>query len=101
VVQVITEAGFGPLLIGYPFMIASAGMWTKVRMVWVTTACALLGYLGLLVYDYSYGKWVLDQNLPVHRHLVSLILLVVLGFLIAYQVQRVRALSRYYERKDD
>jgi uncharacterized membrane protein YraQ (UPF0718 family) len=77
-------------------MIASAGMWTKVRMVWVTTACALLGYVALTIYY----PWWDDPHLPLHRHLVAVILLVVLGFLMSYQVQRVRALSRYYERKD-
>jgi len=37
------------------------------------------------------------DHYPVHRHLVFLVSLVVLGSLMSYQVARVRALSRYYE----
>ena len=34
-----------------------------------------------------------------HRHLIFVVGLVVLGSVVAYQVNRVRALSRYYERR--
>ena len=34
-----------------------------------------------------------------HRHLIFVVGLLVLGSMVAYQVNRVRALSRYYERR--
>jgi serine/threonine-protein kinase len=95
-VQLVTEAGLSPLIIGYPFLIAAAGLWTRRRMVWVTTACAFLGYTWLMVFDETTSA----KAQPIHRHLIFLISLVVLGFLMAYQVERVHALSRYYEGRE-
>lgn len=93
-VQLVTQSGISPVIIGYPFIIASAGMWTLRRMVWVTTALAMIGYAGLMIYDLNTSS----HPQPAHRHLIFLISLLVLGFLMAYQVERVRALSRYYEK---
>jgi hypothetical protein len=93
VLQVMTEAGVSPLIFGYPFLIACAGLWTQVRMVWATTVCCFLGYLWLMLTDLL--KEVPAH--PFHRHFIFLISLIVLGFVMSYQVQRVRALSRYYE----
>jgi serine/threonine-protein kinase len=92
-VQLVTKSGVSPVIVGYPFLVAAAGLWTRTRMVWVTTACAVIGYAGLMAFDLSKGV----GSHPVHRHLVFLVSLVVLGFLMAYQVERVHALSRYYE----
>jgi serine/threonine-protein kinase len=97
VLQDMTEAGISPLIFGYPFLIACAGLWTQVRMVWATTACCFLGYLWLAIQDYM-GKFRPEHAPhPFHRHFIFLIALVVLGFVMSYQVQRIRALSRYYE----
>jgi serine/threonine-protein kinase len=92
-VQVVTQAGFSPLVVGYPFLIAGAGLWTRRRIVWATTACAVAGYAGVMAYDLIYNV----DHQPTHRHVEFLVTLVVLGFVMAYQVDRVRALSRYYE----
>jgi serine/threonine-protein kinase len=92
-VQLVTRSGVSPVIVGYPFLVAAAGLWTRTRMVWVTTACAVIGYAGLMAFDLAKGA----PPHPVHRHLVFLVSLVVLGFLMAYQVERVHALSRYYE----
>jgi serine/threonine-protein kinase len=91
-VQFETDAGISPVIIGYPFLIATASLWTRQRMVWVTTAFAVLGYAGMMTFDLMK-----EPHQPVHRHVIFLISLVVLGFLMAYQVDRVHALSRYYE----
>jgi tRNA A-37 threonylcarbamoyl transferase component Bud32 len=91
-VQLVTRSGVSPVIIGYPFLVAAAGLWTKTRMVWVTTGFAVIGYAGLMAFDFNGAS-----PQPVHRHLVFLVSLVVLGFLMSYQVQRVHALSRYYE----
>jgi hypothetical protein len=92
-VQLVTEAGVSPLVIGYPFFIACASLWTRCRMVWVTTACAVVGYAGLMAYDLATNP----QHQPAHRHVIFLVSLVVLAVLMSYQVERVHALSRYYE----
>ncbi len=102
VVQFITEARISPLIVGYPFLIACAGLWTQQRMVWVTTACTLLGYAWLMCFD-LWSPPTADQAeglrypQPLHRHVIFLISLAVVGVVMAYQVQRVRALSHYYE----
>jgi serine/threonine-protein kinase len=93
-VQLVTKSGVSPVIVGYPFLVAAAGLWTRTRMVWVTTTFAVLGYAGLMAVDLA-GT----AGQPLHRHLVFLVSLVVLGFLMAYQVERVHALSRYYEGK--
>jgi len=93
VLQIMTVAGVSPLIFGYPFLIACAGLWTQVRMVWATTVCCFLGYLWLMLRDLNLP----EPAHPFHRHFIFLISLVVLGFVMSYQVQRVRALSRYYE----
>jgi eukaryotic-like serine/threonine-protein kinase len=61
--------------------------------VWFTTACTMIGYVGLMALDLLTES----EPQPAHRHVIFLISLAVLGFAMAYQVQRVRALSRYYE----
>jgi eukaryotic-like serine/threonine-protein kinase len=97
--QVITEAGVSPLIIGYPVLIAAAGLWTKQWMVWVTTACTIAGYVGLILVNVARTG---EEPRDLHRHVIFVICLAVLGFVTCYQVQRVRALSRYYEgRRDD
>src|SRR5262245_10576087 len=93
-VQVFTESYTSPLIVGYPFLIAGAGLGMKWRVVWVTTACAVAGYAWLMAYDLRSSP----HPAAAYRHVIFLICLVVLGFVMAYQVERVRALSRYYER---
>ena len=61
----------------------------------ITRKFAAAGYAGLMSYDWKFSP----HPQEVHRHLIFLISLVVLGVLMAYQVERVHALSRYYERR--
>jgi serine/threonine-protein kinase len=95
-VQFVTGSHVSPLVIGYPFFIAASGLWTRVRLVWITTAFSVLGYAGLVIHE----RWTTGQPEWLHRHLVFMAALLVLGFVTAYQVQRIRALSRYYEGRD-
>jgi serine/threonine-protein kinase len=93
VLLILTENWLSPLLVGYPLLIAASGLWLRVRLVWFTTAITAAAYL-LLMFGFSpYG---ITSHEPHHR-LIFLVALPVLGFIIAYQVQRARALSRYYE----
>jgi serine/threonine-protein kinase len=92
-VHFVGGAHVTPVLIGYPFFIAASGLWARVRLVWMTTAFAVLGYTGLVIHE----RLTIERPEWLHRHLVFIAALVVLGFVTAYQVQRIRALSRYYE----
>ena len=72
--------------------LAASGLWFRDAIVWFTTVMAMLSYTVLLVVDW--GK----MN-DLHKHIMFLVSLAVTGFVITYQVRRVRALSRYYERR--
>jgi serine/threonine-protein kinase len=91
----ITESQTSPLLIGFPLLVAASGLWFQVRPVWVTT----------LVLETSYALTVIDayhsrgRTTEPHYHIIFMVALAVLGFIVAYQVQRMRVLSRYYEHR--
>jgi eukaryotic-like serine/threonine-protein kinase len=91
----LVEAVYSPLLIIYALFIVASGLWFRTWLVWCTTALAVAGYTFLLV-DAA-GRGSLGQS-P-HYHVIVYVGLLVLGFMVAYQVQRVRVLSRYYERR--
>jgi serine/threonine-protein kinase len=95
-VQLVAHTHVSPIVIGYPFFIAAAGLWTRVRLVWITTVFSVLGYAGLVLHE----RMASTEPEWFHRHLIFMASLVVLGFVMAYQVQRVRALSRYYEGRE-
>jgi eukaryotic-like serine/threonine-protein kinase len=91
----LVEAVYSPLLIIYALFIVASGLWFRTWLVWCTTALAIAGYTFLLV-DAA-GRDALGQS-P-HYHVIVYVGLLALGFMVAYQVQRVRVLSRYYERR--
>ena len=68
-VQLETQSGVSPVIIGYPFLVAAAGLWTRTRMVWVTTALCVLGYAGAVMAIDLLG----DSPQPIHRHVVFLV----------------------------
>ncbi|MEX0717229.1 MAG: serine/threonine-protein kinase [Planctomycetaceae bacterium] len=82
----------GPLLIGYPLLVVTSGLFFRVRLVWFMTCVCLLSYAVLLATNP-------EPNVPAHYPVIFTVALAVLGFAVAYQVHRVRALSRYYERR--
>jgi serine/threonine-protein kinase len=88
----LTDSLVSPIDIGFPLLIAAAGLWLRPALVWFTLACTILGHGGATVIMYAHGY---DQQL--HRHVIFLAGLVTMAFLVSYQVQRFRALSRYYE----
>ncbi len=90
-----------PLVVGYPLLIAASGLWFRVRFVWYITALSLLSY-GIVVVDFY--RWRPEQlqahfDTSVNRHVIFALSLVVLGSVITYLVQRVRALSSYCGRQ--
>ena len=88
----LTDGAIGPLLIGYPLLVAASGLFFRVRLVWFTTCVSLLSYAVLIPYGHA-------ELLRPHYPIVFGGALAVLGFIVAYQVQRVRVLSRYYESR--
>jgi eukaryotic-like serine/threonine-protein kinase len=89
------RAPHGPLVVGYACLIAAAGLWFRVRLVWFVTALSLLSYVVVIaVYLMTGGE--IDEP---HHQMIFAVALIVLGGVVSYQVNRVRALSRYYERR--
>jgi serine/threonine-protein kinase len=88
----VDEALTGPLVIGYPLLIAASGLWFRDNLVWFTAVMAMLSYGALVSIDWENAK-------DVHKHVMFLVSLAITAFIITYQVRRVRALSKYYERR--
>jgi serine/threonine-protein kinase len=81
------------LLAGYPLLIAASGLWFRVRMVWFMMGLCLAAF-GVLV---LLNPW----STPVPRHYPGLFaaMLLIVGMIVAYQVRRIRVLSRYFEQR--
>jgi serine/threonine-protein kinase len=88
---ILTRNQTSPLLVCYPLVVGGAGLWFRTGLVWFTTAAAAVAYAVLILAQPPSGLW--------HHHVLFLIALAVLGVAVAYQVRRVRALSRYYEQR--
>ncbi|QDV50583.1 serine/threonine protein kinase [Gimesia fumaroli] len=87
---ILADSPIGILLIGYPMLIVSAGLFFYVRLVYFTTVLSLLAFAVLvLVRPELTGLW----QYPVIYGMV----LAILGMITAFQIYRVRVLSRYYE----
>tara|TARA_R110002095_G_scaffold207151_1_gene191880 strand:- start:67532 stop:69214 length:1683 start_codon:yes stop_codon:yes gene_type:complete len=87
---ILADPPVGILLIGYPMLIVSAGLFFYVRLVYFTTMMSLLAFAVLvLLRPELTGPW----QYPVIYGMV----LAILGMMTAYQIYRVRVLSRYYE----
>ena len=91
----IVQAFNSPLLVLYPTLIAASGFWLRVSLVTTTTGMALLGYLILLL-DCSRS---LSAEIPFHWHLLAFVGIVVAGVSVAYLVNRVNVLTRFYEKR--
>ena len=84
------------LVTGYAVAIAGAGLWFRERLVWLVTGTSAVGYAVIVADGYLH-----DLPMPSpHWHLVLIALLLVLGWVVAHQVHRIRRLSRYYKREN-
>jgi len=82
-----------PLMLGFPLLIAASGLWFRPRLVWFTAVSAAIVYSVL---------WCMAPSAARHGwnlRVIYLVGLFVIAILITHQVQRVRALSRHYERR--
>ncbi|CAN5845881.1 hypothetical protein BH23PLA1_BH23PLA1_01090 [soil metagenome] len=91
----LLDAATGILAIGYALLIAASGLWSRVKLVWMTTAAACLGFT-LLAIDIHWRN--ADPPDDFHPN-IFLAALVVTGFIVAHQVRRFWALSAYYEHR--
>lgn len=95
-ILLVTGGPESPLVVAYPVMVAGAGLWFRRGLVAFVTGLSAASNAGLVLYMEFVGPG-LEQ--PLYRHLIAIFLLLVLGGAVAYQVQRVHALARYYERR--
>ena len=88
----IADPPRGPLLIGYPMLVAASGLFFQVRLVVFTTCVCLASYTALMFLTP-------EEANPRHYPFVFGLVLAVLGAIVAYQVYRVRALSRHFDSR--
>jgi len=86
------EAPLGPLFIGYPMIIAAAAMFFRVRLVLFATAVTIAGFCAVVSFHP-------EEEVSAHYGFIYVAVLAVIGLVTAYQVHRVRVLSRYYESR--
>jgi eukaryotic-like serine/threonine-protein kinase len=86
-------APLGPLLIGFPLLIAAAGLYFRVRLVVFTAASAIVGFAALTLLRH-------DETYPLHYAIFFTLILGIIGLIVAHQVQRVRVLSQYYDHRE-
>jgi serine/threonine-protein kinase len=77
----------------YPLLIVAAGLWSRVRLVWWATVTAVVAYTLLTLESF------LRKGLPGQDNNESIVVgvLIVTGFVVAKHVNRVLAISSYYE----
>ncbi len=95
-VVMITRDLEGPVVGVFPGLVAASGLWFRERLVWFMCALSIVAYLWLMLFLTLVGPPLRE---PLFRHIILLVVLVVLGVVVAYQVKRIRALSRYYEHR--
>ena len=78
-------------------LIAAAGLWSRVRLVWWTTALAEAAYAALVLDAYARGRF------PGAANNVNIVMgaLALTGFVVAQHVKRIWAISSYYENRAD
>lgn len=92
----ILDAVESTLLVGYPLLIAAAGLWSRAWLVWFATGLAELAY-GLLYLDHWLRQGAAWR--PAQYPNIFMAALAVTGFVVARQVKRIWALSHYYEQR--
>jgi hypothetical protein len=96
----MADGAASPLIVGYPMLIVGSGLWFRVRLVWFVTALSLLSYLGLVTEFYlAPTPNQLQFDRAYDRPIFFALALLTIGVVVAYQIARVRALSRYYEQR--
>lgn len=82
----------GTLVIVYALLIVASGLWFQEKLVWCSTAVVEVSFWTLLLFRP-------DLASPWHYPLLVTVSLAAVGAATSFQVHRVRALSRFYERR--
>jgi serine/threonine-protein kinase len=85
----LLRADDSSLVVAYAMLITASGLWNRVRLVWLTTALAMLSY-SILAADAFLRGLPRDSN---HHPNIILTALAVTGLIIAQQVRGRRALT--------
>jgi serine/threonine-protein kinase len=93
----LDDASNSALVVGYPLLIASAGLWFQVHLVWITTLLAEAAYAALVLWNRLQGGAGIADGDPWWN--IVMAALMVTGFVIAQQVRRLWAISFYYEHR--
>ena len=100
----------GPILVGYPVLITASGLWFSVRNVIVSTIGCIVCYVTLLFLLFlkeESARRLQEESMRLlqeerigqpHYPFIFVTALIVMGSAVAYQVYRVRTLSRYFEQ---
>ena len=90
----ITQAGDsdGTLVIVYALLIVTVGLWFHEQLVWWSTGIVEMAFGVLLLYRPRLAT-------PWHYPLAVAVTLSAVGAVTSFQVRRVRALSRFYDRR--
>ena len=82
----------GTLVIVYALLIVVSGLWFQEKLVWWSTGISEVAFVLLLLDRPNLTK-------PWHYPALVMITLIAVGAATSFQVHRVRALSRFYERR--
>ncbi|MFO0905045.1 MAG: serine/threonine-protein kinase [Pirellulales bacterium] len=87
----ISQPPRGLILAGYPLLIVASGLFARVPLVAFTTGVSMAAFVGLLLNTP-------DELQPTIYAFLYETMLLLIGSIVAYQVQRIRTLSRHLER---
>ena len=88
------DAARSAMVLGYPTLIAMSGLWSRVRLVWLTTALCIAGYATLVV-----GAKAWTTGTTNHDPNVVIAILLVMGYVTALQAERAYALIGVHTRQ--
>ena len=83
------------LVVVYPILVLTAGLWSRARLVWFTASAVAAGYAALLV---DSEVWRTDVARPADAHVVFAAALVATALLTTLYLRRFEALRRLYSR---
>jgi hypothetical protein len=81
-------------------LIVGSGLWFRVRLVWFMVAMSLLSYASLVAdLERTTDPAALSTATDPVRHIMFVVMAIIIGAGVSYQVARTRALSQYYEQR--
>ncbi|HEV3417918.1 MAG TPA: protein kinase [Pirellulales bacterium] len=88
----LSRSPLGPIVVAYPLVVVSSGLWFRMGLVWFTTSLSLVCY-GILIWIFPE-----EARLPTYP-IIFEAALALIGFVTGYQLHRLQVLSRYFEQQ--